>query len=270
MDKRGAAILGGMLVLMGVALGAGSRSGPAAQKDFAPATVDPPSLPPLPADRSDEASLSLGKTEVIKQLEESFRDLYLTLISIIQGVTVAFLAEHLFAAPHPTTSQWLAYVVCFLVMVVVWMEYMVGSCAFTWIPTLLDSVIPFSLGMAQFPLIIAARESAGAFLTRLAIFLAVGVVAYGNWLYHARHGGSLNQHSRPILCRYVIFGSTACLATLAVVVVLVVLHNAGVGISDTALLATALVVVQPLFLHSLRDWSWALSRIRDHAPESRT
>ncbi|MBW8792375.1 MAG: hypothetical protein JF597_01865 [Streptomyces sp.] len=39
---------------------------------------------------------------MIKQLEESFRDLYLTLISIIQGVTVAFLAEHLFTGPHPT------------------------------------------------------------------------------------------------------------------------------------------------------------------------
>jgi len=46
--------------------------------------------------------LSEGKAEVIKQLEESFRDLYLTLISIIQGVTVAFLAEHLFTGPHPT------------------------------------------------------------------------------------------------------------------------------------------------------------------------
>jgi hypothetical protein len=208
-----------------------------------------------------------GKAQVIKQLEESFRDLYLTLISINQGVTVAFLAEHLFTGPRPTTSQWLAYAICFLVMIVVWMEYVIGSCAFTWIPTLLDSVIPFSLGMAQFPLIIAARESASAFLTRLAIFLAVGVVAYFNWAFHAWHSKcSLNQHSRRVLGGYVIFGTWACSATLAVVLVLVALHNSGAGISDTALLATTLVVVQPLFLHSLRDWSWALHSIRDHVP----
>lgn len=221
-----------------------------------------PQLQSQPQPQSPRANTAVsGKASVIKQLEESFREMYLTLVSIIQGVTFGFLADRLFTTPHPTTEQWLAYAVCFLMMVVVWMEYMVGSTAFTWIPTLLDSIVPFGLGMAEVPLIIAARMDAGTFLTRLAIFLAVGLLAYTNWLYHAAHGGELNRHSYPILGHYVRFGTVACSATLVVTLAFVALRNAGIEVSDVGFLVATLVLVQPLFLHSIRDWTIALHRI---------
>lgn len=234
-----------------------------------PTAPDEPAIPhrPEPArePRHDAAAVS-GKAAVIKQLEESFREMYLTLVSIIQGVTFGFLADRLFAEPRPTTEQWLAYTICFLMMVVVWMEYMVGSTAFTWIPTLLDSIVPFGLGMAEVPLIIAARMDAGAFLIRLAVFLAVGLLAYTNWLYHAAHGGELNRHSYPVLGHYVRFGAVACSATLAVTLVFAALRDAGIGFGDVSFLVATLVLVQPLFLHSIRDWTVALHRIRNHEP----
>ena len=214
---------------------------------------------------SAEAS---GKAAVIRQLEESFREMYLALVSIIQGFTSAFLAERLFADPRPTVEQWLAYAICFMMMITVWMEYMVGSTAFTWIPTLLDSIIPFGLGMAEVPLIIGARMDASAFLIRLAAFLTVGLLAYLNWLYHAAHGGELNRHSYPILGRYVRFGTVSCLVLIATTVALVALRNADIGFGDVSALVAALVLVQPLFLHSIYDWTIVLNRIRSREPAS--
>lgn len=213
---------------------------------------------------------ALGKAAVIKQLEDGFREMYLALVSIIQGVTLAFLAERMFGGPPPTVEQWLAYIICLMMMVTVWMEYMVGSTAFAWIPTLLDSVIPFGLGMAEVPLIIAARMDAGAFLTRLAIFLAVGLLAYANWFHHARHGGELNEHSYPILGRYVRFGTAACAALLAATVALVALRDANIGFGDICALVATLVLVQPLFLHSIFDWTIQLHMIQGPPPEPAT
>lgn len=222
--------------------------------------------PDAPAERPSTGAAASGKAAVIKQLEEGFRDTYLALISIIQGFTLAFLAERIFTDPPPTAEQWLAYTVCLMMMVTVWMEYLVGSTSFTWIPSLLDSIIPFGLGMAEVPLIIGARMDAGAFLTRLAIFLAVGLVAYANWLCHADRGGELNRHSYPILGRYVRFGAIACSALLATTVALVALRDADIGFGDIAALVATLILVQPLFLHSIFDWTIALRRIRSRDP----
>ncbi|MEJ3748145.1 hypothetical protein WEI85_33275 [Actinomycetes bacterium KLBMP 9797] len=209
-------------------------------------------------------------TELVARIEAAFRDVYLTLISIIQGVAFGFLATSAFADPLPDLGQSIAYIACLLAIIVVWQEYMVGSTAFIWTPTLLDSFVPFGVGLVEFLLIASARRTTGAFLACLVLFFAAGVVGYGNWLFHARRGGDLNTRtSYPILGRYVRFGTTVCALDLLAAIGLLGLHHRGTGLSDVAFASAALVLMLPLSLHSIANWSIPLRRINDRPPTAR-
>jgi hypothetical protein len=219
---------------------------------------------PVAPERSSVEQLSTTiqlPVELVDRIESAFRDVYLTLISIIQGVAFSFLAASAFSDPHPNLNQWIAYTICLISIIVVWQEYMVGATAFTWTPSIFDSVVPFGLGIVEFLLIANVKRGTEAFLVCFAIFLGVGIVGYGNWLFHARRGADLNKKiSYPILGRYVRFGTTTC--TLAFVALLGLLWAHGpIDLSDTVFLLTALGLFSPLFFHSIFNWSLPLYRI---------
>jgi hypothetical protein len=92
--------------------------------------------------------------ELMVRVEASFRDLYLQLLSIIQGFAFGFLAtttlEH---KGQLDPAEWVALAGCLATIVVVWQDYMVGATAFAWVPTLLDTIVPFGLGIAEFAMI---------------------------------------------------------------------------------------------------------------------
>jgi hypothetical protein len=199
--------------------------------------------------------------QLLERIERSFREMYLNLISIIQGVAFGFLAEQVLAARTMGAGGWLAFGICFLMIVAVWQEYMVGSTTFAWTPSLLDTFVPFAIGVTEFLLIGAMTSSAAAFLTRLGIFLATGAAAYGNWLLHARSGTAFNQAAYAVLRTYVLFGTAYCLFLVAAVPALLWLGTLA-GLGDVTLLAIGLTLVLPLFGHSVLNWSWRLHRIR--------
>lgn len=198
---------------------------------------------------------------LVEAVDHGFREMYLTLISIIQGVAFGFLAERTFSAQISTAGQRIAFTICFMMIVTVWAEYMIGSTVFVWTPTLLDSVIPFAIGMTEFQLIAAARSGAYSFLFRLAIFLAVGTAAYLNWLVHARRGKT-NRAMYATLKSYIRFGTIYCAAVTIATLCLARGLAAGIGLSKVSLLAVTLGGVAPLFLHSVFNWNLKLHQIR--------
>ena len=84
--------------------------------------------------------------EVVSQrLKSQFAPAYLTLISIIQGTALAFLATRVEANyPQFATTDWLLTIATFLALVTLWHEYLMQALAFVWMPTVLDSLVPFA------------------------------------------------------------------------------------------------------------------------------
>jgi hypothetical protein len=85
-----------------------------------------------------------------ERLLSYFGQIYLTLSSIIQGVAAGFLASivtsnyrHFSAVPYILTFTTL------LVIIEIWHEYAMGVMAFSWIPTIADTIIPFFFGVIE-------------------------------------------------------------------------------------------------------------------------
>lgn len=78
---------------------------------------------------------------------------------------------------------------------------MVGSTAFAWIPTVLDTIAPFVLGIIEFTMIGFAVGPTQYFLLVMAIACLPGAFAWGNCWFHAKRGFYINNvlsTSRPI------------------------------------------------------------------------
>ena len=82
---------------------------------------------------------------VSQRLKGQFAPAYLTLTSIIQGVALAFLAARVEATyTQFDAMDWLLTAATFVGFLVVWNEYLMQVLAFVWVPTLLDSLVPFA------------------------------------------------------------------------------------------------------------------------------
>lgn len=112
----------------------------------------------------------------------AFSSAYLTLISIIQGAAFAYLAGFGVAnyTHFKTPVAWILTCASFVVIVLAWNEYLMGALAFVWIPTIIDALIPFALGVTEVLLISAIADDPQTWLGFLAIFAMAGILAYVN------------------------------------------------------------------------------------------
>ncbi|WP_067454957.1 hypothetical protein [Actinomadura macra] len=195
---------------------------------------------------------------LVERIEGAFLGVYLTLISMIQGVGLSVLAERASASPSPAPHEWIGYAICLIALIVVWQEYMVGSVQFAWTPTILDAVVPFTVGIIEFMLIASVRKSAGTFLVFYAAFLGAGIVGYLNWLIHAQRGAPMNRTSYPQLKWYIWFGTAVCALGFMSTIGLIGLHAAAPDLAEVYLMIAALLIILPLFLHSLVTWTLPL------------
>jgi len=119
---------------------------------------------------------------LLHDLRESFAPSYLTLISIIEGVLLALMFE-LIAEGHVvlrvTDPSILLVLNNIIIIALVWNEYRMGSSMFRWVPSLLDAVIPFTVGGLQAALILKTADP-GAWLAYLGTFYLAGVIAFHN------------------------------------------------------------------------------------------
>lgn len=120
----------------------------------------------------------------ILQLHESS---YLSLMSIVQGVALSFLAFTIyeFRAGYGV-AEWLQSLTALLLIIVVWNEYVVGVASFVWIPNLLDAALPFLLCVAELLLAATISGHMHHWYTALATFGAMSMVAFLNMYWQAR------------------------------------------------------------------------------------
>ena len=93
---------------------------------------------------------SLSSASVGARLLSQFAPAYLTLTSIIQGVALSALVIRVEGnSDHFGPANWLLAAATLLTFLLVWHEYLMQALAYVWMPTLLDSAIPFAFLVAE-------------------------------------------------------------------------------------------------------------------------
>lgn len=121
-------------------------------------------------------------TALLRDLRESFSPTYLTLISIVEGVLLGLVFELISEGRPPISLHDPGVLIVIgnvLVIILVWNEYRMGASMFRWVPSLLDAIIPFTVGVIQAALILAV-SAPRVWLGSLAAFYLAGIAAFEN------------------------------------------------------------------------------------------
>ena len=118
-------------------------------------------------------------TSVRVRLLSQFAPAYLTLSSIIQGVALSALVIRVEAnSDHFGPANWLLATATLLAFLLVWHEYLMQALAYIWMPTLLDSVIPFAFLVAELFMAHFVYGDQRAWLLAAGIGFSFGLAAY--------------------------------------------------------------------------------------------
>ena len=121
------------------------------------------------------------------RLKAQYAPAYLTLTSIIQGVAITALVVHVEAGfDHLDAADWLLAAATLGGLLLVWHEYLMQALAFVWVPTLLDSVVPFAFLLVELFLAHFVFGNQRAWLLAAGLCFAVGAAAWGATRTQAR------------------------------------------------------------------------------------
>src|SRR5215831_3449962 len=104
------------------------------------------------------------------KLKDSLNPVYLTLLSVIQGMALADLALVVSTTYQQFTPfHWLLVLFNFAVLIGIWNHYMMHNKLWDWIPDLRDACIPFVVGVLELVLNHTITLSLSAWLLTLAL-----------------------------------------------------------------------------------------------------
>ena len=127
---------------------------------------------------SDEQS-PLGASLLRERMTTTFAATYLTLLSIIQGTTLAFLFSNVYALLERGAfgvPQLVLTVGLFLIIILLWHQYQMGVILYEWVPQMFDAAIPFCLGAAEFCAILGLQFGSIVTAVTFAAFFVLGIV----------------------------------------------------------------------------------------------
>lgn len=146
-------------------------------------------------------------------MEKSYATIYVTLISIIQatvfGLLIATFYEHY---NDFTPLKILIFVTTFLIIVIIWNQYILASTAFRYIPRLFpDSILPFLLGFCETLVIHYIFSPLYLWCYSVAVVMIIGwfalVNGYQNARQHSANEVLLQQlHPWPRLSQILVLG----------------------------------------------------------------
>jgi len=137
---------------------------------------------------------------VSQRLKGQFAPAYLTLTSIIQGVALAFLAARVEATyTQFDATDWLLTAATFVGFLVVWNEYLMQVLAFVWVPTLLDSLVPFAFLACELFMAHFVYHNLRGWLLTLGLIFVVGGAAQILTVTQARSLADENRDMTRVL-----------------------------------------------------------------------
>jgi hypothetical protein len=146
------------------------------------------------------ASREQIRKAVLVSMLGSFTDVYLTLVSIIQGAVFGYGVIYLMQ--RWTTlelSQWILVLVTGLFFIAVWQEYVYMSVLFSWVPGIKDAIFPFALGSAELILVSSIPLGVAAWFRAMTVAMAVGVLILANTNWRVHRDKDLNRPQRRVM-----------------------------------------------------------------------
>jgi hypothetical protein len=123
--------------------------------------------------------------ELLRRLKASYLSSSLTILSIIQGVALAYLAAQVASgAARFTAAQWVMALVTFSVLILVWIQITIDTMTFAQIPDLPGAVVPFVVGAMELWLAAAITLRSSAWLVGSAVLVSLSSLGFArvNWL----------------------------------------------------------------------------------------
>ncbi len=109
---------------------------------------------------------------LLHQLRGSSTSVYMTLLSIVQGVTLSDLATVVGNSyTHFTLVHWLLVLATLILIVAVWHQILIDSISLDWVPDIGDAAVPFVIGILELVLNHMIPLSLSFWLFLLAIIL---------------------------------------------------------------------------------------------------
>jgi hypothetical protein len=143
-----------------------------------------------PAETSDHS-----RARVLAALLDAHHTTFYTVVSVIQATCFGFLVlVALEAGTHYGVSQWLLTANTLAIIVLVWNGFVRGFIVLSYVPKLVDGVMPFALGAAQcFAAYFAGHDVHGWYWSIAALSL-IGCLGYVNAEINARINPKENAH----------------------------------------------------------------------------
>jgi hypothetical protein len=134
---------------------------------------------------------------ISQRLKDQFAPAYLTLTSIIQGVALSVLAARVESTyTQFDATNWLLAIASFLGVLALWQEYLMQVLEFVWVPTLLDSLVPFAFLAGELFTAHFVYGSLRAWLLAFGLTYVVGMAAS---LLATTQARSLSEENRDIM-----------------------------------------------------------------------
>ncbi len=131
-------------------------------------------------------------TSVAARLREQFAPAYLTLTSIIQGVALSTLVIRVEGmSEHFGPENWLLATATLLAFLLVWHEYLMQALAYVWMPTLIDSAVPFGFLVAELFLAYFVYGNERAWLLVAGLAFGLAIVAWGTTHAHTQENAEV-------------------------------------------------------------------------------
>lgn len=199
----------------------------------------------------------------------NFPMVLLTLLSIVQALAFELLWAKVHE--HPELYQWTAIAVIGWVQIVtmllgiilVWISYATNVMRFRWVPSTVDSLFPFLVGILQFVMV----DNLGIDTMALWLFLMVLLFAVMNWISHldmvrARLNPENDEFflARSPAARSDFYGTIAVLTVMCLCSVVIAFSDTSTVLYAGGVLVALVVVVKQVFVS---DSFWQMSMSLD-------
>jgi len=221
--------------------------------------VAPPELITKLDDSTGDPPMESIRTRAIDQ----FPTVLITLLSIVQALALEFLWDHLHHRPDlyvlslESLLGWMQITASLVGLILIWLSYASMVMRFRWVPSTLDSMLPFFIGLIQFLMIdLMGPDRLGQWLLVLAVVFATMILGS----HHVFRRARMEKSNSEFFDRYAPAVARDFLPHTAVIVFLV-LSGGWLCISDVGMsiklpiIATALVILLLEIRNAARFWN---------------
>jgi hypothetical protein len=159
------------------------------------------------------------RTQLLAAILDAHHTTFYTVISVIQAACFGFLVLVCYEeGNHYSTSQWLLAANTLVIIILVWNGFIRGFVALSYVPKLVDGVVPFALGAAQCFAAYFVGHDVRDWYWSIAALGFIGFIGYINAEVNARLNPVENTHIMVFYGQHLRMLQVSALSVVAVCV----------------------------------------------------